>query len=180
MRRQTPALINALRVVTVCLAMLAAALALAGCVAVGGSGPSGGWDRAPRNIADDWRELDMQNLMAYSDTWFTADGQQRGTLKGFPSGGVSVESDGGYCELSVIFRQYGVPVQQTVRVYFDRFTAVYSNGSRAGTVLGGLTTGGGVDVTRAGHMLQVPFYVNGGRLFAERVNVLEEPSPLQP
>ena len=122
----------------------------------------------------------MQDFMAYSDTWFTVDGQQRGTLKGFPSGGVSVASDGGYFELSVIFRQHDVPVQQSVRVYFDRWTSVYADGSRAGTVLAGITGEGGTDVTRAGRVLEVPFYVNGGRLFAERVTVLEQHSPLAP
>lgn len=160
-------------------AHIAAALvlvtSLSGCVVLG-SGDSGGWQLQTGSVTGDWRELNMQNLMAYSDTWFVVDTQQRGTVKGFPAGGVMAASDGGFFEISVISRQNDVPVQQIVRVYYDQWTPVYVAGERRGTVLEGLTADG-FNVVRGGRMLGVPFHINGGRLFAERVNVLEEPAP---
>ena len=151
-----------------------------GCLYVGGQRPVGGWQTAPRQVDDDWRQLGMQELMAYSDTWFVVDSQQRGTVKGFASGGAKVAPDGGYFELSVISRQNNVPVEQTVRVFFDRWTPVYIDGSRAGTVLEGLSAQKGYDVSRGGRILEVPFNVNGGRLFAERVDVSEDAEPQVP
>ncbi len=161
-------------------ALFCTAALLTGCIYVGGERPVGGWQTAPRSIDDDWRRLDMQELMAYSDTWFAVDPQQRGTVKGFANGAAKVAADGGYFELAVISRQNNVPVQQTVRIFFDKWTPLYVDGERAGTVLEGFTTQGGYDVKRGGRILAVPFHVNGGRLFAERVNVLADTAPVVP
>ena len=171
------------RSIIVVLAVLlacSAALALSGCLFVGGDRPVGGWQSAPRSIADDWRQLDMQSLMAYSDTWFVIDERQRGTVRGFANGAAQVAADGGYFELAVISRQSGVPVEQTLRVYFDKYAPVYEDAASRGTVLEGLTTQRGYNVTGGGRVLEVPFHVNGGRLFAERVNVLEDSAPRVP
>jgi hypothetical protein len=156
---------------------LAALVALSGCLYVGSSGE--GWHLSSRSVAGDWRQLDMHQYLAYSDTWFVVDSQQRGTVKGFPTGGVEAAGGGGYFELSVIARVSDVPVQQVVRVYFDQWTSVYVAGERNGTVLAGLTSEG-FNVVRSGRMLEVPFHVNGGRMNAERVNVLEAEAPRIP
>ncbi len=136
-----------------------------------------GWQTAPGSIEGDWRRIEMPDLMAYSDTWFVVDEKGRGTVRGFANGAADVAADGGHFELAVIFRQNTVPVQQTVRVYFDEWTSVYQGETSEGTVLEGLAGGRGYNVLRGGRVLEVPFHVNGGRLYAERVNVLEGRAP---
>ncbi len=115
--------------------------------------------------------------MAYSDAWFVVDENRRGTLKGFANGAAEVDGAGGFFEVAVIFRHSEVPVQQVVRVYFDKWTPVYAEGSERGTVLSGLTGQDGYNVRTSNRLLEVPFHVNGGQLNAERVNVLEEAAP---
>ena len=158
----------------------AAALLPAGCFYVSGEQGSPAWEREPRDVLDDWRRVDMQSLMAFSDEWFTVDEKQRGTVRGYASGGVALGNQGGYFELSVISRRYNVPVKQSVRVYFDQFTPVYEGGERVGTVQQSITGQIGTDITAGGKVLEVPFHVNGGRLTAERVTVTDEREPLVP
>ena len=159
---------------------LTGTLLVSGCLAIGSTQPSTGWQREPRDVIDDWRRVDMQSLMAYSDTWFVVDDQQRGTVKGYASGGLTVSPQGGFFELSVIHRVNDVPLQQSLRVYFDASTPVYEGGSRVGTVLAGITKQEGYDITQGGKILEVPFHINGGRMFAERVTVTDQRQPLVP
>lgn len=161
-------------------ALLALLLGATGCVFVGGDRPVGGWQAAPRSIDDDWRRLNLQELMAHTDTWFVVDEKMRGRVRGFANGAGEVAPDGGYFELAVISRRSTVPVQETVRVYFDKYTPVYVGGRSEGTVLDGLTGQKGFNVSGGGRVLEVPFHVNGGRLFAERVKVLEDSTPRVP
>ena len=67
-----------------------------------------------------------------------------------------------------------MPVQQRVRVYFDDTTPVYVDDNQTTTVLNGIAKGEGYNVTRGKDVLEIPFYVNGGRLYATRVNVLTD------
>ena len=176
MRGSWPLAIRAATVV----AMLAAALSLSGCLYIGARRPSEGWEQQPRNVIDDWRTVDMQSLMEFSDTWFIVDEQQRGTIKGYASGGFSLTADGGFFDLSVIHRVNNVPVQESVRVYFDKSTPVYQGDAEVGTVLAGITGQGSYDITQGGKILEVPFHVNGGRMFADRVTVTDQRQPLVP
>lgn len=160
--------------------LLGGALPLSGCLYIGGMKPSNGWEKQPRDVIDDWRRVDMQSLMAYSDTWFVVDENQRGTVKGYASGGFTVSGNGGFFELSVIYRANNVPVEQSVRVYFDDSTQVYEGGQPVGTVLAGITGQGSYDITQGGKILEVPFHLNGGRMFAEKVVVTDQRQPLVP
>jgi len=101
-------------------------------------------------------------------------------VRGYASGGVALGRSGGYFELSVISRSYNIPVQHSVRVYFDEFTPVYEGGSRVGTVQQSITGQIGTDITSGGKILEVPFHVNGGRMRAERATVTDEREPLVP
>ncbi len=154
-------------------ALLAVALVVPGCVYVGGDRPAGA-RTAPRSIDDDWRRLDFEDLMAFEDTWFVIGEDLRGTVRGFANGAAQVVSDGGYFELSVIYRRDNVPIQETVRVYFDDQTPVYVDGKPDATVMDGLAGTDGLNVSAGGRVLEVPFHLNGGRLYAEQVNVLED------
>ncbi len=158
---------------------------LAGCVAIQQDQLPKAWRQAESREVDDWRDYDMSSLME-GDAWFTTYGSRHnGDIKGYGAGPAVFDATGGYFELAVVSRREGVPVQQRVRVYFDETTPVYvrdsatsagsgSETQQSTTVLNGIAKGEGYNVTRGKDVLDVPFYVNGGRLYATQVNVVTD------
>ena len=163
-------------------ACLGLPLLSSGCLYVSEQGPSVGWQREPRDELDDWRDVDMKSLMASpsSNIWFIVDERQRGTARGYGTGGMTVTEKGGWFELGIIYRKDSLPMQEAVRVYFDESTPVYANKANVGTVLGGITDQQGYDVTQGGKILDVPFHINGGRMYADRVTVSDLSEPRVP
>ena len=152
------------------LALLAVlALGVLGCVRIPDDKVPQAWRQDKRREVDDWRAYEHENLMD-GDAWFYATGTNRhGVIKGYGSGPAWFDSQGGYFELSVISRRENVPVRQSVRVYFDDETRVTTDKGVGGTVLAGIARGQGYNVTEGNAVLEVPFYVNGGRMYATEV-----------
>ena len=156
---------------------------LLGCVGIEQDQLPRAWRQDETREVVDWRDYDMSGLME-GDAWFTTSGSRHaGEIKGYGAGPAVFDAAGGYFELAVISRRENVPVQQRVRVYFDDKTPVYfvdresvaAQGDRLSTtVLNGIAKGEGYNVTRGQDVLEVPFYVNGGRLYATRVNVIQD------
>ena len=154
-----------------------------GCVALPQDKLPRAWRQDETREVVDWRDFNMEGLME-GDAWFTTSGARHaGEIKGYGAGPAVFDVTGGYFELAVISRREGVPVQQRVRVYFDDKTPVYlvdrqsvavQNDQLSTTVLNGIAKGEGYNVTRGKDVLDVPFYVNGGRLYATRVNVITD------
>jgi hypothetical protein len=157
--------------------------AVAGCVGIEQDKLPRAWRQDETREVVDWRDYDMSGLME-GDAWFTPSGSRHaGEIKGYGAGPAVFDATGGYFELAVISRREGVPVQQRVRVYFDDKTPVYlvdrnstavQGDELSTTVLNGIAKGEGYNVTRGNDVLEVPFYVNGGRMYATRVNVITD------
>ncbi len=171
------------RVALAALALPTLAAGLLGCIGIEQDRLPKAWRQDETREVVDWRDYDMSGLME-GDAWFTTSGSRRnGTIEGYGAGPAVFDAQGGYFELAVISRREGVPVQQRVRVYFDEKTPVYlvdresvaADGQELSTtVLNGIAKGEGYNVTRGKDVLQIPFYVNGGRLYATRVNVVND------
>ncbi len=168
--------------------MLAAALVLLaagllGCVGIEQDRLPRAWRQDESREVVDWRDYDLAGLME-GDAWFTTSGSRHnGEIKGYGAGPAVFDASGGYFELATISRREDVPVQQRVRVYFDDKTPVYfvdrnsvaAQGDQLSTtVLNGIAKGEGYNVTQGKDVLDIPFYVNGGRLYATRVNVIQD------
>jgi hypothetical protein len=171
------------RCAVVAAALLLLTAGLVGCVGISQDQVPRAWRQAESREVLDWRDFDMGGLME-GDSWFTTSGSRHaGEIKGYGAGPAVFDAAGGYFELAVISRREGVPVQQRVRVYFDAETPVYmvddqsvaiAGSARSTTVLNGIAKGEGYNVTQGKDVLEIPFYVNGGRLYATRVNVLTD------
>jgi hypothetical protein len=169
--------------IALALALIALAAGLLGCVNIQQDQLPRAWRQDETREVVDWRDYDMSGLME-GDSWFTTTGSRHaGEIKGYGAGPAVFDATGGYFELAVISRREGVPVQQRVRVYFDERTPVYlvdtqsvavQNERLSTTVLNGISKGEGYNVTRGKDVLDIPFYVNGGRLYATRVNVITD------
>lgn len=172
MRRAFPIRAERLVLGLVLLAVLSATgLGLGGCLPVPDERMPKAWRQDESREYADWRTYDMSDLME-GETWFTAEGSKhQGVIRGYGAGPAWFDAEGGYFELAVISRRQGVPVKQSVRVYFDKDTRVIAEGSTSNTVLNGIAKGEGYNVTKGAEVLEVPFYVNGGRMYATEVRV---------